>query len=201
MKRSLIRLNLLTFGLFVLAMGSASAAVELKIHATAIQKILDTEVFTQNGRNYLFGEPTTPCMSAYLADPKVSMKGGKLHVKMHFTGSIGREIGENCIGLSDDFDVTMTGIPVFRQGTLSIDSVEVTGLSGNPKFDEYVVAFVKQELPKMIEYKLLEEIQKLLVENRDEVPFRIDLLSLDIPRIEVREHLMVLTLDVNLEIK
>ncbi len=201
MMRSFVRVLCRFTPMLIVALNSAYAGTELRIHASAIQKILETEVFKENGRYYLFGDASTPCMSAFLSDPVVSMGAGRLRIKTHFYGAIGREIGESCVGLSEDFDALMTGIPVFRQGALTIDSIEVTGLSGNPKFDEYVVTFLKQELPGMIEYKLKEEIQKLLIENRDKTPFRIDLLNIDIPKIQVLENQITLLVDLGLEIR
>lgn len=185
----------------MLTFTTAHAGTEIRIHASAIQKILETEVFRENGRYYLFGDASTPCMSAFLSDPVVSMGESRLRIKTHFYGAIGREIGENCVGLSEDFDAVMTGIPVYRQGALTIDSIEVTGLSGNPKFDEYVITFLKQELPAMIEYKLKDEIRKLLIDNRDRIPFRIDLLTIEIPKIQVLDNQMTLLVDLGLDIR
>jgi hypothetical protein len=187
--------------ILLLASPGASMAVEVTLHSSAIGKLVEERVFNQDGRKYLFGNPDTRCMRAYLYDPRVSIDAGRLILRSKFNGILGQELNEDCLGLSESFPVTMTGVPYFRGGTMGLEQIQISGLSDIPQFNDYITRFFEEELHRIFSHDLNEEIRNLIAQNRGAIPYDVEVLDLDISRIVAADEILSLWVNFHLVLK
>lgn len=142
---------------------AVSLASEIAIENTAIEKVLLQQVYVDRGRYHLV--PETRCQFAYLTAPVVSISQGRLRLKSRLTGRLGFEVGGQCSGLSDAFDITVSGQPFFSGERLGLKDVRVDEVS-NPLYRPMLQVLVTQALPKAIDFNLREGVQQLLAGQR-----------------------------------
>ena len=104
----------LLVALAFLSGGSSAAAADVDLYFSSMEKMVEQQVLIDGGRLYLFGDGDSPCLSAFLANPKVSESAGKLMIRFDFSGSMAGQMGGDCIGLSEEFPLTVMGIPVYE---------------------------------------------------------------------------------------
>src|SRR5580704_13359233 len=110
--------------LFLAAVPCLAAEIELRFDA--LERIIAEQVFTQDGRKYVRGTPTTKCQFAYLEKPRIGSDNGLLRVSARFSGRAALDLLGGCIGLGDSFDLTMVAAPVVRNGAIGFKDVKVT---------------------------------------------------------------------------
>lgn len=141
----------------------AGLASEIAIENTAIEKMLIQQVYIDRGRYHLVQE--TRCQFAYLTSPAVSISQGRLRLKSRLSGRLGIEVGGQCSGLSDAFDVTVSGQPFFSGERLGLKDVRVDEVS-NPLYKPMLQVLVTQALPRAIDFNLREGVQQMLAGQR-----------------------------------
>ncbi len=176
-------------------------AVELVIHETAIQKILEKRIFTPNNRKYLMGTPADKCLYAYLSNPDVSVADGRLFIRMHFFGSLATEIAGNCIGLASDFPVSMNAVPYYRDGILGFEDICVDEVSSNKEFNAYLDDFLKKELPRYLQRDLDAEIKAMLQRNRAKLAYTINIGHIDITNIRAEKKKLSMKVEFQLDLE
>lgn len=137
----------------------AASASELILEHTAIEKTLKRDVFNAKGDRYHLVDPTT-CAYSYLESPQVSIATGRLRIKSHFVSQVASQIGGECVGTSDQFDISVSGRPVYRNDKLVMDDVrldEATDLVWRPLIE----VFIKSAAPRVLEINLKEAIQRM----------------------------------------
>lgn len=184
-----------------LAGGSPAVAGNMDIYFSSMEKMVRQQLLTDSGRLYLFGNGRTPCFSAFLANPKVSAVKGKLLVRFDFSGSMAGELGGDCIGLSEEFPLTVMGIPAYEDGWVYLQSVQFSGQSRTDIFNEKIMAFIDERLQKIFRHDVMESVHLLIAENRNRIPFSIELQALDIPRIKLHQDRLSLDLDFSLTLR
>jgi hypothetical protein len=140
-------------------LATLAQASEIVLEASAIEKTLKHEVFDAQGRYHLV-TPTT-CTYSYLDSPSVSISGGRLRIKSHLTSQAASQVGKECVGGSDEFDVTLSGRPVYRAEKIVIDDIkldDVSDLAWRPLLE----VFIKRAAPKMLEINLRQALQRTL---------------------------------------
>jgi hypothetical protein len=193
------------FFLPALLVVSAHAA-ELEIHYTAIQKILAQEVFTQDGRRYVKGNPAAKCSFAYLEHPELRGDNGRLSLKAHFTGRSAVDVFGRCIGLGDSFDVYITAVPYCRGKTIALKDVRVEsrepgGAPRNGYYTRRVCAALGDSLRKQFEYRIADDARRLLEQSRAQAAYRQELADFSVPEIRVTPDALVLTVDFRLVVE
>lgn len=86
-------------------------ALELSIGYPVLEQALADQLFEDQGRYYLSGDSSDGCNYAYLEAPRLSAEGGRLILKVHFSGRIGTMVFDQCVGAGDAFDVSLSGVP------------------------------------------------------------------------------------------
>lgn len=138
--------------------GIASAS-EIVIENTAIEKTLQQQVFVDAGRYHLV--PGTRCQYAYLTAPSIAISRGRIRLTSRLTGRLGMEVGGQCSGLSDAFDVTVSGQPYFSGERLGLKDLRIEEVS-NPLYKPMLQALLTQALPRAIDINLREGLQNVL---------------------------------------
>jgi hypothetical protein len=149
-------------------------AAEIVIENTAIEKMLMDEVFIDRGRYHLL--PETRCQFAYLTSPAVSISQGRIRLKSRLTGRLGVEVGGQCSGLSDAFDVTVSGQPYFSGERLGLKDLRVDDVS-NPVYKPMLQVLATQGLPQAIDINLREGVQQVLAGQRPSYQVEVGRLS------------------------
>jgi hypothetical protein len=149
--------------LALLCWPAAGLASEIAIENTAIEKVLLEQLYVDRGRYHLV--PETRCQFGYLTAPAVSISQGRLRLKSRLTGRLGFEVGGQCSGLSDAFDVTVSGQPFFSGERLGLRDVRVDEVS-NPLYKPMLQVLVTQALPRAIDFNLREGVQQMLAGQR-----------------------------------
>ncbi|HWQ39964.1 MAG TPA: hypothetical protein VNM24_15380 [Burkholderiales bacterium] len=135
------------------------AAAEIVIENTAIEKTLMQQLFVDAGRYHLVAG--TRCQYAYLTAPSIAISRGRISLTSRLTGRLGIEVGGQCSGVSDAFDVTLSGQPYFSGERLGLKDLRIDEVS-NPLYKPMLQALLTQALPRAIDINLREGVQKVL---------------------------------------
>src|SRR4051794_30000165 len=141
--------------------------MELRIHYTALQRILADQMFTQDGRRYVRGTPAARCNYAYLENPDLhgDTASGRLNVRARFSGRSAVDVFGSCVGLGDSFDVSITASPYFQNGAIRFKDVVVES-----KKDGFYIRRVRAALASTLgsqfAYKVEDDAKKILEEKR-----------------------------------
>ena len=181
--------------------GSPAVAADLDLYFSSMEKMVRQQLLIDGGRLYLYGGGSTPCFSAFLANPKVSEAAGKLVIRFDFSGSMAGKLGGDCVGLSEEFPLTVMGVPAYENGWVYLRNVQFSGQSRTDIFNEKIMAFIDERLQKIFRHDVMGNIHLLIEENRDRVPFSVELQALDVPRIELHKDRLSLDLDFSLTLR
>lgn len=190
----------LSFAIGVLALPSV-AAVQLEIGFPVIERMLASQMFTQEGRKYVKGTRDTKCSFAYLANPRIAGAAGKLAIHARFTGRSAIDLLGQCIGLGDDFELTVLAAPYWKDGKLAMKDVSVDSHGRDGIYIRRVRLALAATLEREFRYPLEAEARKILEEQRSDAWFRQELSGFQIPQVEVTNDAVVFSLDFRLKIK
>jgi len=185
--------------LSLLALSPARAA-DLEIHYSAIQKILAHEVFTQEGRRYVYGSPARKCSFAYLEHPELRGVDGSLILKARFTGRSALDLFGRCIGLGDSFDVYITAVPFYHNQSIALKDVKVESRASG-YYVRRVCAALGDSLRKQFEYRVADQARSLLQQTAPGAVYHQEMLDFSVPRIQVMPDALIVTIDFRLAVK
>jgi hypothetical protein len=184
-----------------LAAGVACAAVQIEIHFPVLERAIAEQMFSQEGRKYIRGSKGAKCSFAYLSKPKLGGFNGKLTIQARFTGRSAVDLFGRCIGLGDDFPVTILATPHYDKGQLKLKDVSIV-TEGR---DSLYVRGVRQRLGISLEreffYQLDADARRLLEESKPGAPYSLRVSDFGISQIGVTNEAVVLTLDFRLAVK
>ena len=170
---------------------SFATASELILEHTAIEKTLKRDVFNAKGGRYHLIDPTT-CAYSYLESPQVSIGAGRLKIKSHFISQVASQVGGECIGASDEFDITVSGRPVYRNDKLVMDDVKVDDAT-NLAWLPLIEVFIKSAAPHVLEINLKEAIQRMFKDAA--TPYEVVIEKLVVSKLVAEENKIRATFD------
>jgi hypothetical protein len=106
----------------LLATTMAVQASELAVGAQSVQKLVAEQLFNRQGRWYLLDDG--PCY-IFLESPRTRLSNGRLVLDAHLSSRVGVVVGANCIGSGFASNVTLSGKPVGRASTLTLDDIRI----------------------------------------------------------------------------
>ena len=176
-----------------------ATGMELRIHYSALQRILAEQMFTQDGRRYMRGTPAARCNYAYLEHPDLhGDAGGRLNVRARFSGRSALDLFGRCVGLGDSFDVSITAMPYFQNGAIRFKDVLVES-----KKDSFYIRRVRAALTSTLRsqfaYKVIEDAKRILEEKRGD--YSQELSAFQVSEIRATGDALVLTLEFTLAVK
>jgi len=185
---------------------STACAAELEIRFTAIQRILAQEVFTQDGRRYVTGNPAAKCSFAYLEHPELRGDNGRVSLKAHFTGRSALGLFGRCLGMGDSFDVYVTAVPYYHTKTIGLKDVHVEGRgsAGEARTSYYVrrvCAGLAGSLRKQFQYTVADDARRLLEQSRPNAVYRQELRDFNVTEIRVTPDALVIVFDFRLTVE
>lgn len=177
-----------------MALAPAAWSAEIAFAASAIEKSLARDVFSEQGKHVLSGRIGT-CNYAYLEWPKVKLSGGRLAIQVHFSGRASFEVLGNCVGAGEAFYLTATGRPILRGATLSIDDIRVD--SEKREYVGILTALIGQQLPNALKVDLKEELSKLL--RSGDTPYALTLPKLEVQGVTAEDGVLRIRFDFTIE--
>jgi hypothetical protein len=97
-------------------------ASELVVGAQSVQKLVAEQLFNQQGRWYLMDNG--PCY-IFLESPRTRLASGRVVLDAHLSSRVGVAVGGNCMGSGFASKVTLSGKPVGKASTVTLDDVRV----------------------------------------------------------------------------
>ena len=172
-------------------------AAEIELRFDTLERIISEQVFTQDGRKYVRGTPSTKCQFAYLEKPHIGENGGLLKVSARFSGRTAFDVFGGCLGLGDSFDLIIVAAPVVRKGAMGFKDVKVSTTK-----DSYYIRRVRtaltQAFDKDVKIEVKDQARKVLEQSRDGASYKAELASFDLTEVRVKPDALVLVVDFRL---
>jgi len=143
---------------FAAALASAADST-LVIENTAIEKKLREQFFTDRGRFWL--NNADACNQSWLESPKVTASAGRLRIGVFFSGRVGAQVGGQCVGGSDAFNVMASGKPFYRDGRLGVEDIRIDSLS-KEIYRPLLQPVFSSMVPKALDVNLKETVVGLM---------------------------------------
>jgi len=177
-----------------------ATAAELHVHFTALERVLASQVFTQEGRRYVKGSKATKCSFAYLENPKIGEVNGRVRIDARFTGRSAASVFGKCVGLGDSFNLTIAAAPVYQDGYLLLKHIEVASSR-----DSYYIRRVRRALAQSLaadfRYKVSDDAKRMLEQNQNGALYRQELVQFQVSQVRVTRQAVVLAVDFQLAVK
>jgi len=171
-------------------------AADIELRFDTLDRIIAAQVFTQDGRKYVRGTPTTKCQFAYLEAPHLGADNGLLRVTARFSGRTAFDLLGGCIGLGDSFDLTITAAPVVRNGAIGFKDVKVT-TTKESYYIRRVRAALTQSFAKDVKIDVKDQARKIL-EQGESASYKAEMASFNLTEIRVTQDALVLVVDFRL---
>ena len=187
----------LTLLLFAPALHAAS----LEIRYPALERLIAQQMFTQEGRRYVRGNQGAKCTFAFLESPKLlSGDASRIELRVRFTGRSAVDMFGRCLGLGDSFDLTITGVPVARNGSVSFDQLTVS----TPR-DSYYIRRVRtgllQTMNKDFRIDVRDQARSLLEAPRVTGVYEQEIKDLRVTSVRATAEALILEVDFRLIVK
>ena len=179
----------------------ARAAVQIEIHFPVLERAISEQMFSQDGRKYVKGTKADRCSFAYLSKPKLGGWNGKLNIQARFTGRSAVDLFGQCIGLGDDFALTILATPHYVNGKLRLKDVSIVTQGKDSLYVRNVRQKLGQSLEREFFYPVDADARRLLEETRPGTPYQLEVRDFGISQIGVTGEAVVLTLDFRLAVK
>jgi len=152
------RSRTLLASLLLLHGASAAEAVDLAIDYGVLERAIQ-EGLLKDGRYYVTGGPGDDCAYSFLEQPRLGSSGGRLALTFRFTGRAGAVVLGRCVGPSDAFDVTLTGVPRLDDGILSLGEPHFS-LPSRPAYEQILAPILTDTIADSLRVDLAAEIQR-----------------------------------------
>jgi hypothetical protein len=175
-------------------------AADLEIRYGALERLVNEQMFTAEGRRYVRGNKSKKCQYAYMQDPKLAASGSKLQLKVHFDGRSAMNLLGSCVGVGDTFDLTITAKPVPRDGSIAFDELVVS----TPRDSFYirrVRSAVVETFNRDFRIDVRDQAKRLLEAPAKNATYQQELRDLKLSGVRVTPDALVLEVDFKLVVK
>jgi hypothetical protein len=140
-------------------------ASDLVIGREALQTLVVTSVFKDQGRWYL---AKGKCY-AYLERPHVALDAARVIIDAHLSSQLGLTVGDSCIGAQMMSDVRVSGKLVGSGSHIEIDDIRIDNVQDEStrKFIELLQSATGGALPKSVKIDLLPLLKPTSVPGTD----------------------------------
>jgi len=185
---------------FTTASLPARGEVDVLIRYGVLGRLMAQQMFTQDGRRYIKGTSRARCNFAYLEAPRVDAVAGRLRIRARFSGRSALDMLGRCVGFGDDFEVEITGRPYFGRGAVRLDAV-VVRTAANGFYARRVAAALARSVPDQFEYPLQADMKRAIEAGGSTAGQVRDLRRFEVPKIEVREDGLVISMAFEIEVR
>lgn len=184
--------------LCILFAGSAHA-IELKVSSQALERTLNKQLFTQDGRYYIRGKPGSACF-VYAEDPQVSFNGDRIvvHIKAH--AKLGTSLHGACLGVSLNTEADVSVVPDAQGETIGFRDARIEHLSESPELNFFLEPFLSRKLPQQMKVNAADSLRQLLTQSTQTTGYQITLDDLKIHSMQVDGPDLAVDFDGNLSV-
>lgn len=177
-----------------------ACAVEINISSQALERTLNKQLFTQDGRYYFKGKPGSACY-AYAEDPKVSFNGDRVvvHVKAH--AKLGTSLHGACLGVVLKTEGDVSVLPDGEGERIGFRDARVEHLSESRELNFFLEPFLSRKLPQQMKVNAAELLRQALSKSVETTGYEIKLANLKIHSMHVTGPDLAVDIDANLSVK
>jgi hypothetical protein len=185
---------------YFILLATPALAADLEIRFSALDRMIADQLFTQEGRRYVKGNQADKCQFAYLEAPKLSAVDAMLRVTARFSGRSALDLFGHCVGLGDSFDLTISALPIPRNGAISFKDTQIS-TAKDSYYIRKVRAALMQTFDKDFKIEIRDQAKRLLEQPRGDSVYQQELKDLDLSAIRVTAEALVLVVDFKLVVK
>jgi hypothetical protein len=194
-----LRTFALTLGTIAVFAASANA-IEINISSQALERTLNKQLFTQDGKYYFRGKPGSACY-AYAEDPKVSFNGDRvvIHVKAH--AKLGTTLHGACLGVALNTEADVSVLPDGTGETIGFRDARVERLSESRELNFFLVPFLSSKLPQQMKVNAADLLRQVLSKSIETTGYDMQLDALKIHSMQVTGPNLAVDVDGDLSVK
>lgn len=185
----------------LLCVAPAARAIELRIQFAALERMLGEQVFTQDGRRYVYNDKANKCNFAYLEKPRVQGQDGKLRMRARFTGRSALNMFGKCVGLGDAFEVIITALPQYKDGNIGLNDVKAMPDGHTGYYIRRVCDALTSSLLHSFRYPVAAAAKSMLEDPGAQRSYPRELGEFRVTDIQVTNDALVLSIDFALTVK
>src|SRR5579875_1003135 len=177
-----------------------ACAIEINISSQALERTLNKQLFTQDGKYYFKGKPVSACY-AYAEDPKVSFNGDRVvvHVKAH--ARLGTSLHGACLGVALNTEGDVSVLPDGEGETIGFRDARVEHLSESRELNFFLEPFLSSKLPQQMKVNAAEILREALSKSVETTGYDMKLDSLKIHSMQVTGPNLAVDFDGNLSVR
>ena len=192
---------MLRSALLLFALPFLSSAIDLRIQYGALERMLSEQVFTQDGRRYVYNTKDNKCNFAYLENPHLEAADGRLRIRARFTGRSSLNMFGKCVGLGDAFGVLILALPEYKNGSIGLNDVTVQSDGHSGYYVRRVCEAISSSLLHDFRYPVLSAARDLLENPAPLKGYPREMRGFQVNEIRVVKDALVLSVDFELTVK
>jgi hypothetical protein len=194
-----LRTLALTLGM-IAAFSVPANAIEINISTQALERTLNKQLFTQDGKYYFKGKPGSACY-AYAEDPTVSFNGDRVvvHVKAH--AKLGTSVHGACLGVVLNTEGDVSVLPDGQGETIGFRDARVEHLSESRELNFFLEPFLSRKLPQQMKVNAADLLRQMLTKSVETTGYNMTLDNLKIHSMQVTGPNLAVDVDGNLSVK
>jgi hypothetical protein len=194
-----LRTLALTLGM-IAAFSVPANAIEINISTQALERTLNKQLFTQDGKYYFKGKPGSACY-AYAEDPTVSFNGDRVvvHVKAH--AKLGTSVHGACLGVVLNTEGDVSVLPDGEGETIGFRDARVEHLSESRELNFFLEPFLSRKLPQQMKVNAADLLRQMLTKSVETTGYNMTLDNLKIHSMQVTGPNLAVDVDGNLSVK
>ncbi len=178
---------------------SQARAATLEISYTSLERIIVKRVMTEGGRHYMEGDASNTCRYSFIQEPRVDAVGDRLRITVLYAGRAGKEIAGKCVGPGDNFDLQVSGVPVFVEGEMYLSELKVK--APDTVYFKLVSSFVESALKKELRFPVTQALDRAAAEVTAIGNGKLSWESVQVDSITVGETSVTLSFDFGLSLR
>ncbi len=175
-------------------------AVDLEIRYGAQERIIGEQAFTTDGKRYVQGTKDQKCRYAFLEKPKLSAAADRLQLRVNFSGKTALDMFGRCVGVGDQFELTILAKPSIDNGTLAFQEFQVS----TPR-DSFYIRRVRnalvETLNKQFRIDIMAQARKLVESPQQVGTVQQEIKDLKLNAVRVAVDALVLGVDFKVIVK
>lgn len=175
-------------------------AVDLEIRYGVLERVIAEQAFTTDGKAYVQGTKDQRCRYAFLEKPKLSAAADRLQLKVNFSGKTALDMFGRCVGIGDQFELTILAKPSVNNGTIAFQEFQVS----TPR-DSFYIRRVRnaliETLNKQFRIDIMSQARKLIEAPQQIGPFQQEIKELRLNGVRVAADALVLGVDFRVIVK
>jgi hypothetical protein len=151
----------------------SAGAAEIALEKPALTKLVNQALFNDGGRYYV----QKGACHAYLENPEVKAKDGRLAIRSHLSSRLGVDAGNTCFGTAFSGWVTMSGAPLASGGSIRLQDIRIENVA-DASVQAMLNSILTPALPRVIEFDVLQVVKNMLRDSKEQFTANVDQLNI-----------------------